>query len=296
MSDKSDKKEKQHLSKEKTSLLVSLLFSFLISILLVLLLVLVILRISLSESNLQKLAADKTYQGIILGDIQNSAHDYTLPTGIDPSILEGVFEATEVSRDVKIAISNAFAGIKDSEPDTSELKNRIVTRATAFYAQSDEQLAEVDMEAVVKAYANDIAEIYTNGLKIIGIEYVNTINSYLTRYSPVAMLLVALLIGVLAMMCVRMHHYPHRGLRFVAYATGAAALSVFAGPCALYVSGIYTRINISYHSLYYILTAFISHFLFMFFAAAAVLLVVTVVLIVYIGQKRKKVIKAESDN
>ena len=152
-------------------MLVSILFSFLLSILLVLLSVLVILRISLSEASLQKLAADKTYHGIILGDIQNNAHDYTLPTGIDPSILEGVFEASEVSRDVKIAISNAFAGIKDSEPDTSELKNRIITRATAFYAQSDEQLAEVDMEAVVKAYANDISEIYTNGLKIIGIEY-----------------------------------------------------------------------------------------------------------------------------
>ena len=292
----SNKKEERHLSKEKTSLLVSYLFSFLLSILLTLLSALVILRVTLSETSIQKIAKDTTYHGIILEDIRNNAYDYTLPTGIDPAVLDDVFDETEIARDVRIAISNAFAGIVDSQPDTTELKNRIMTKATAFYEQNGEQLADVDPEAVVQAYANDIAEIYTNGVKIIGIEYVTKISTFFSRYAPVAMLLLALLCGVLVMMCVRLHHYLHRGLRFVSYATGAAALSVFLGPCALYVSKIYTRINIEYHSLYYIVTAYISHILILFFAAAAVLLLLTVGVIVLISVKRKKVIKVESDN
>ena len=290
----SNKKE-HHLSKEKTSLLVSLLFSFLLSILLVLLSILVILRITISETSLQKVANDKTYQGIILEDIRNRAHDYTLPTGIDPAVLDGVFNETEISRDVRLALSNAFAGIKDAEPDTTELKNRIKAKATAFYDQSDEDLSDVDLDAVVEAYANDIAEIYTNGVKIVGVEYVAKLSTFFSRYSPVAMLLDLLLCCVLAMMCIRLHYYQHRGLRFVAYATGAAALSVFAAPCALYFSKIYYRINIAAHSLYYVITAYISHILLLFFCAAAVLLVLTVVIIVLISVKRKKVIKAESD-
>ena len=290
----SNKKE-HRLSKEKTSLLVSLLFSFLLSLLLVLLSVLVILRITISETSLQKIANDKTYHEIIMEDIQNSAHDYTLPTGIDPAVLDGVFDETEITRDVRLALSNAFAGIAEAEPDTTALKNRIKAKATAFYDQSDEDLADVDLEAVVDAYANDIAEIYTNGVKIVGVEYVAKLSSFFTRYSPVAMLLVLLLCGVLVMMCIRLHYYQHRGLRFVAYATGAAALSVFAAPCALYVSKVYYRINIAAHSLYYVITAYISHILVMFFFAAAVLLVLTAVLIVLISVKRKKVIKAESD-
>ena len=292
----SNKKEGQHLSNEKTRQFVSILFSFLLSILLVLLSILVILRIAASESSIQKIANDKTYHGIILGDIQNSAHDYTLPTGIDPAVLEDVFEETEVSRDVKIAISNAFAGIVDTEPDTSELEKRIKAKVTEFYENDSEQLVNVDMDSVVQAYARDIAEIYTNGVKIIGIEYVYKASTFLSRYAPVAIMLVALLCGVLAMMCVRMHHYPHRGLRYVAYATGSAALSVFAGPFALYVSRIYTKLNISYHSLYYIVTAFISHVLFLFFFAAAALVLLTVLVIILIGVRRKQVIKAENDN
>ena len=83
-----------------------------------------------------------------------------------------------------------------------------------------------------------------------------------------------------------MQYFPHRGLRYVAYASGGAALILFIGPFLLYQSKIYTKLNLTSHLLYYIANVLIEKTIMAFLISAGVMLVITIACIIMIAKMK----------
>ena len=272
----SDRRAAKKDNKEKTAFYVSLLFSFFLSLLLVLTSVLVIVRIAFSESVIARLVQSEEYYEILLESIETQAQDYTIPTGIDTSVPTGVLDTDEIAYDLMNYVHYTFNSTP-YEPNKTPLQKRVNARATEYY----EKFGDIDEEtaAVIDAYAEDIANIYANNISIAGFSYVCEIESSFARLFPVFLFFAAAGIFLLIRLFLRMQYYPHKALRFVAYAAGGAALILLAGPLAFYLSKVYTKINIASYPLYYLATSLIENTVILFFIAAGIMAVITIALI-----------------
>ena len=287
---RSKKRSEKKENRERTVFGVSLLFSFLLSLLLVLTSILVIVRIAVSESVITRLVLNEEYYGILLENIETQAQDYTIPTGIDTSVPTGLLDTKEIAYDLMNYVHYTFNSTP-YEPNKAPLQKRVNARATEYY----EKLGEIDEEtaAVIDAYAEDIADIYANSITIAGFSYICEIESFLTRLFPVFLFFAAAGIFLLVRLFIRLQYYPHKGLRFAAYASGGAALILLAGPLAFYLSKVYTKINLASYPLYYLATSLIENTVILFFIAAGILAVVTVALIVVVVRLKKLLSKSE---
>ena len=283
---RSDKKRaKKKKNKAKSVFALCSLFSFLVSLLLVLTSVLVIVRIAVSEKVISKLAQTDEYYQILMESIETQAQDYTIPTGIDTSVPTGVFDKDEIAFDVMNYVHYAFNNTP-YEPNVLPLEKRVNAKATAYY----EQFGDISEETgkVIDAYAEDIADIYTKNISIIGMDYVCDIESFLGRLFPVFLFFLAAGIFLLIWLCIKKQIYPHQGLRFAAYASGGAALILLAGPLALYITKWYQGINLASYPLYYLATSLIEKTIVMFFIAAGIMAVVTIALIAIVASLKKQ--------
>lgn len=287
---RSDKRSDKKENKENSVFGVSLLFSFFLSLLLVLTSVLVIVRIAVSETVINRVVLNDAYYNILLESIETQAQDYTLPTGIDISVPTGVLDIEEIAYDLMNYVHYTFNSTP-YEPNKTPLQKRVNARATEFY----EKLGEIDEEtaAVIDAYAEDIANIYANNITIAGFSYICETESFLTRLFPIILFFAAAGIFLLVRLLIKLQFYPHRGIRFAAYASGGAALILLAGPLAFYLSKIYTKINLASYPLYYLATTLIEKTVVLFFAAAGILAVVTIILIVVVGRLKKQLASSE---
>lgn len=263
------------------------LFGFLLSLAFVFSAASVIARVALDEQVISSIVHKDAYCSTILETIENKAYDYTIPTGIDTDVPKGIFEKEEIARDLSDTVHNAFTKSTQA-PNTLALQERVMSKALDYYRQTGEISEGTD--AVVKAYSEDIAEIYSNSIKVIGLDYVCLAAGYYARLFPVILLVLLLAILFLSWILVKMQDYPHRGLRYVSYASGAAALLLFIGPFAFYQSKIYTRINISYYPLYYLTTTYIESILKMCFIASLFFFVSTCIIIYIIAKKKRRLL------
>jgi flagellar biosynthesis protein FliQ len=262
------------------------LFSFFLALCFVIFSVSVIARVVISEKSINRVIfRDSTYCELLMEEIGHRASDYTIPTGIDTKVTEQIFDINEIEKDVRESVHAAFIG-SDYVPDTSALEKRVADKAYAFYEEQGE-VTEETME-VIDAYASDIASLYSQSLKIVGLNYICQANKTYSKFFPAFLVLFIIALYFLGWMCMKLQDFPHRGLRYISYASGGAALLLFIAPYLLYQSKIYERINIVHYPLYYLATNYIKDSLFLFFIASAAMLVLTVLLIVIIAIMKKK--------
>ena len=280
--------KKEQGNKSSTTVLVSVLFSFLLSLLLVLTSLLIITRIAVSKTAIENLVKSEDFYNILLTNIEDQARDYTIPTGIDTSVPTGVFSIDDISFDIYNYVECAFLG-SPYEPNILPLQKRIKAKATDFYANNVEMTEEI--LDVIEAYSDDICELYSTNINITGLNYICDFCSVFSRLFPLFMFFAIAGIFFLIRLCIKLQNFPHRGLRYVAYASGGASLILFVGPFVLFISKIYTRININNYPLYFLVTSFVKNTLMLLFIAAAVLTVTVFVLLFVISKKKLQLTK-----
>lgn len=270
---------------------VSYVFSFFLSVALLLLMVVAVLRVGVFSDSGFTSMLDDAYYSYTLEYIEDEANYYTLPTGIDPAVLEGVFTSAEVHTDVDAFISTAFNGVS-YEPDTTAARERLTNNVRAAFAsdgvvmgESGEAASE-DIESIITAYVDDIMKIYVEAVKMPGMDAIVQVYNLFIKYFVFALVGLLVFAALMVFLIMRLHRFPHRGLRYVAYATGGAALMGFVVPFIAYRSGFYKGIGLSPQYFYHFGVSLISRVLLLCMLGAAVLLVATIVLILVIRYMR----------
>ena len=276
---------KHHVSDSGLRTFVSELFAFLIAMLLTAASLLVVLRFGIFNEKSVVGQLDEEYYGYVRESIEEDALDFTLPTGVQPAVLEGLFDTDRVGRDAKGFISSAYQG-KEYTVDTSELENEIQNRVTALFTESNMEIT-AETEEQIRQYAADVAEIYRKGIELPGMSYIKRAKDYFMPIFMIGIGITLILALVLAILCIRLYKWPHRGMRSIAHAFGGAAVMCFAAPFALYTSGFYKGVHISLQSFYHFVITQVTRHLYACFMMAGFWLALMLITILAIAAMRR---------
>ncbi len=280
-------------SQSKTRDVVSIVFGFFLSVFVALFALLVVLRFFVVSSRGVLNAVDDSFYNQVLEYVEQQANYYTLPTGIDPSVLNGVFEVEEVRRDVDASIEAAFAG-QEYAPNTTAARERLGQRLNAAFAADGVVAAggatQADLDKISKSYTDEIMEIYNTAVKMPGLDAVHTINGYMSKYGLIALGVCALFCCVLVILIVRLHHHVHRSIRYITYSVGGAALMLLVIPLVMYASGFYKGLSVEPQYFYTLCVSLVSSALRTCMYAAGVLFAITILLVIVGSKLRGKAI------
>lgn len=290
MADKEKKAGKPlKIADSKYRKVIAYLLSFILSLLLLLsTLCLVAYFRVMSERHIINTLGDEYYEGVLKTAVA-SAEDITMPTGIDVSVIDGVFDIDGVKRDVNGYISAAFAG-ETYTPDTEASDNRLYKNVSEFLDSHDVTLVNEKKETI-DAYIKEINAEYALHTKLPGL---GIISKYRTKYLKIVTIAFFVLLGlsvIITAIIIKMYRHPHRGMRFIAYATGGTALMALAAPLYLLIGGRYKGLNLSPEHFYNFAIRLITRLLVSCVIAAVIWLLITAALAFAIQMMRKKLIK-----
>ncbi|MBP5155438.1 MAG: hypothetical protein J6252_02520 [Clostridia bacterium] len=290
MADKEKKAGKPlKIADSKYRKVIAYLLSFILSLLLLLsTLCLVAYFRVMSERHIINTLGDEYYEGVLKTAVA-SAEDITMPTGIDVSVIDGVFDIDGVKRDVNGYISAAFAG-ETYTPDTEASDNRLYKNVSEFLDSHDVTLVNEKKETI-DAYIKEINAEYALHTKLPGL---GIISKYRTKYLKIVTIAFFVLLGlsvIITAIIIKMYRHPHRGMRFIAYATGGTALMALAAPLYLLIGGRYKGLNLSPEHFYNFAIRLITRLLVSCVIAAVIWLLITAALAFAIQMMRKRLIK-----
>lgn len=280
-------------SQSKTRDTVSIVFGFFLSLFVALFALLVVLRFFVVSPQGVLRSVDDSFYNQVLEYVEQQSNYYTLPSGIDPHVLDGVFEVEEVRRDVNGSIEAAFAG-QEYTPNTNAARERLAQRLNAAFAADGVVVnggaTQAELAEVSKTYTDAIMEIYNNAVKMPGLDAVPTVNGYMARYGLIAIAVCALVCCLLVFLIVRLHHHVHRAIRYVTYSVSGAALMLLVVPLAMYASGFYKGLSVEPQYFYTLCVSLISHALRTCMFAGGALIVVAILLAIVGSKLRGKAI------
>ena len=285
-------KSKLLISNHKLRKIISFVLSFLLSLSLLGVTALGCVKNGLFSTKTILRLMDEEYCTAVRKETEDALSDYTIPTGIDTSVVEGVVTVSDVTTDVKGYIYAAFAG-NDYSPNTTLMDERIKANVVKFFEENSAELDQ-DTDEIIDKFIAELDAVYTASIELRIINAVVKANKVFSRFympSLIALLVLSLILGTL---CVKIHHYPHRGLRYVAYAVGGTSLMSLIFPTILLASGKYKNLMFEPEHFYKLAINYIRGFLMQFIWAAAIWLFVMVLLNIIVSLLRKEKIKSEN--
>ena len=263
---------------------VSLVLSFFLALALVAEAALLIVHVGVFSEGGFLSVLDETYYQLVRTYVDDQCYYYTIPTGIKPEVARDLFTVEDVQYDVRQHILGTFAG-SEYEPDMSAAEELLTERVNSFFTESGVKLS-AETDQICSTYVSEIMDIYRDVVKMPGLGTIANIRNSYMKYSLIGSVVVGLAIIILTVTIQRLHHFPHRAMRYLAYATGGAALMCFVVPFAIYQSGAYLGLNFTPQYFYHFGTSLVAHVLKLCMFAGLGLLVVTVVLILVIASLR----------
>ncbi|MDO4806507.1 MAG: hypothetical protein Q4A07_04585 [Coriobacteriales bacterium] len=270
---------------------VSLVFSFFLSIALVGMMVLTALRVGFAEKVSFLTILDDQYYEYVLDHIEDQSKYYTLPTGIDPAVLEDVFVLDEVRENIQSYVASLF-GDYVFNPNVSAMHDRLMTNVRTAFASDGVEIKEgEEAEEVASTYVDQVTSFYSEMMRPSGLDDAVEVCRLYCKYYPFAMIGLGVLAALMVMLLVRLHHFVHRSLRYMAYAAGGAALMGFVVPAIVFVGGSYKGLNLDPQYFYHFGVSLIERVLTLCMMGSAVLVVVMLALAFTVAKLRSKVLK-----
>ena len=271
-------------SREKYRMVISYLFSFILALFLTLFSVcLTAMNCLFSEGFFCSVMREDYYQAV-LNEIVTEAEDYTIPVGLDMSVLEGVFTINDVRRDINGNITAAFRGY-EYQPDLKEANVRLYANAAADIAEHNVAV-EGSVEDVINTYVGEIDEFYLDKVTVPGMTLIEYARRNVKSGVTAVLIVLFVLSFVLILTLIRLYHYPHQGLRFVAYAAGGCALMMFAVPFKLYLDKVYAHILVSPEYFYVFVSNYVRQILLSLMKASLLWFILTIgcVILIYLSK------------
>lgn len=235
------------------------MFALLLSLVLFLGTVILVLHYGVFDKERFLSLFDSEYFSQTKAYIVDQAKFYTMPTGIDLDVLEGVVDEKEVAGHVRGGVLAAFSG-QEYKPDLSAVKSRLDANLKAFFEESDVAF-EGDLDNVIEEYEADITSIYEQGITLPGMDAIARIRSLYLKYDLIALAANGAIAVLCLVICIKAHHYVHRGVRYLAYAAGGTALMCCVIPAILYFSKAYAGLNVQPDFFYHFAVSAVTHLL-----------------------------------
>ena len=252
------------------------LLSFVLSIVLLLATLLAVARIgAFGQPSFESLVTEEYCSSVFTAFVEH-AKDYTLPTGITPSVIDGTFTLEGARRDVLGYISEAFSKSK-YKPDISAEEAKLRENVRADLESSG---SEGDIDKITEQYVKEIDEIYRDKMRLPGVDLIIKVRTKAVKYAPFAFAGVGALALVLVLIIVFSHRSDRAWARYLAYVCGAVCLMTAAAPAVLRITAAYERLNLAPEYFYRFVMSFIRQLLDLMLIAAAVWLVLMVLFII----------------
>ena len=219
-------------------------------------------------------------------NVYNAAVDYTMPTGVDVSVLEGVFTEYTIREDVKNYVIHTFDD-NSFEVDTTDIHNVLKANVDAFLREQG--IDPATETKAVEDYVEEICNIYRDRIKLPGINYLPRFSKLLRSYTLYVVIGAALFALINLFLCVKLHSYLHRGLRYVVYSFSGAALMTFAAPFVAYMNGFYKNLQISPNYFNHFIVTYIESVFGQMFIWAGAFLVLSIISLLVVAAMRKNV-------
>ncbi len=278
-----------HSHHSKTSKLSNTILSFFLALFLFIDLVLIVAGVTLFSQRGFLSVFDNAYYEYMLKYVNEQTLYYTLPTGYDEAVLDGVFTLAEVKADADGFVTAAFKGAT-YKPDESSERDRIMQNVSALYARDGVEFND-EAQASATAYADELMAIYNKAIELPGASAIGKLSRKLRIIDLATAVVFAIMSIGLAVTLVAPRHFKHRGLRYVAYGTGGAALLAFVGPAALLVSGFYKGLNVTPQYFYHFCMLLIERLIHLCLLGAGVCLIVTIIIAINVARMRRQYVK-----
>lgn len=289
-------KSAEQISRNRYRKIVSYTFSFILSLFMLLATICFVSLTSLfSESFFNNVITNDYYESV-LSEIITEAEDYTIPAEFDIAVLDGVFTLSDVKRDVNGHVTAAFRGYNYT-PDMQTENDKLYANVSAYISESGVPMGEEEDEnTVIAAYVQEIDSIYLDKVRIPGINLIKVAREKVKNIVTFALIVLFASSLALFVVLMRLYRYPHKGLRYIAYAAGGCTLMSFVLPFILYLSKVYAHVQVSPEYFYHFVTNYLKQILFSFMQASFIWLVLTIAcaVLIYllkndiIGNKSKK--------
>ena len=272
----------------------SVFFAFLLTLTLFLLTVVLVFRFRIISQDAFLSMIDEDYAKYTLEAIQEDAEYYVAPTGIDKSVLDGVFTTEEVLSDVRAHIASCLAG-KEFEyvPNTKLADERLENNVRAFLEENNLEPEDGTIDELVTHFSSDIMEIYTHEATLPAMSLLTQVHRFSMKYTVVAIIALLALAVLFIVTCIKLHHYRHRGLRYVAYSFGGVGLMSLVIPGWLYFSKFYTGLNLQPHYFYHFVVTMVVRLLTSIMMAGVIWIGLTIILAVIVSIRRKMLMNPE---
>lgn len=273
-------KSAEEISRRRYRKIISYTFSFILSLFMLMATVCLVALTSLFSESFFYSIINSTYYESVLADVVTEAQDYTIPAEFDIAVLDDVFTVTDVKRDVNGHVTAAFRGYNYS-PDLQTENEKLYANVSNYIAESGVHM-EDDEDTVIAAYVQEIDKIYLERVKIPGINLIKVAREKVKGAVTFALILLFALSIALIVVLIRLYRHPHQGLRYITYAAGGCTLMSFVLPFGLYLSKVYTRVQVSPEYFYHFVTGYLKQILFSFMQASLIWLVVTITCVVLV--------------
>lgn len=286
------KSEKRSNSKRKFYPL-SIILSFILAGLLAIAGYLVGASFGIFRSNIFLESAAKTgyYESVHEKFIEN-AMDLGKPMMLPDEVFEDIVDADKMTSDIK-QVYNSRIDKKDISVDTSSVKKKL-TDNIYKYAQDNNIAIGDEQKSAIEEFVTSIEKEYKTDVDITYINYYVSFRNMYNKFFIILIVILLVLAVVDIVITIKDHHYVHRGLRYVTYATLAAAIMTGVLPLLLFIQGRYKHLNIKPVYFYNMFVDVINKSLYSFMAVSVFFILVSAGLIIATVILRKKAEKGHN--
>ena len=240
----------------------------------------------LSRNAIERSLDQADYYEGLTADIKVRSEDFLIPTGISTTVLEGVFTAEMVREHVQMQIQNAF--LRMDEPlDFSSMENELSQNIVTFLNDQQETLSQEEIDGLIQAVMSQY-ELETR------FPFISHLARLINLYRGLVLIVGVgsiLLFLIATLTSYRMHHRPHRRLRFQSYSFGGGALMLFVIPLVLLLNGSYTRLAIGPEYVHRFFIIHVERILRLFMIMGGIALVLAILYGVISERQRSELIK-----
>lgn len=271
---------------KKVRFVMSALLSFLLSIMLTTATMLAAVKFGfLNKTSVLDGMSRKDYYKSAEAQFYQDAKDFTIPIGLPVEIVDGIVSLEKVHDDICNYVEASVTG-KEYVFDTDDLESSLTEHIYDYFEEEGLTMSEEQITTVPE-YTKLIAEIYEKDMKVEFVSLLGKINVSYGRYIWMGIGLCLLVSVVIIVMLIRMYHWKHRAVRFVAYAAIATAVLVATPVVLAAVLEYFFKPNISPEHVYYALVYYCSNGMkiFLYFAAGWAAIVGAMLLLIHYLKK-----------
>lgn len=247
------------LSRKKRNMLkniVGLVFAFLLTLCFTTIMLLIGCRLGIFNDAIIRKQLEKTdYYDSVHQAIYDNSAELLLPSGLPEDVLDGVISKEKVKKDSENTVTMGLKG-EGYIPDTTELEERF-TENINKYIEENNIKANSETEEGIKKVSEQINKEYKRCMKFPFIRYYAKYQTLFNKIFLPALLLFIVMSALICIILVRMQRWPHRGVRYISYATLASVLMMAVPVIVLIATNVHARINISPKYLYDLLVGVI---------------------------------------